>query len=74
MATRTSVGSGLWSSVGTWDTGVPVDGDDVVIASGHVIEFDANQSAFVTGVKVTITGTLTYGEFVVPADVTRATS
>ena len=60
MATRTSVGSGLWSSVGTWDTGVPVDGDDVVIASGHVIEFDANQSAFVTGVKVTITGTLTH--------------
>jgi hypothetical protein len=37
-----------------------VDGDDVVIASGHVIEFDANQSAFVTGVKVTITGTLTH--------------
>ena len=60
MATRTSVGSGLWSSAGTWDTGVPVDGDDVVIASGHVIEFDANQSAFVTGVKVTITGTLTH--------------
>ena len=60
MATRTSVESGLWSSVGTWDTGVPVDGDDVVIASGHVIEFDANQSAFVTGVKVTITGTLTH--------------
>ncbi len=50
MATRTSVGSGLWSSAAVWDTGVPVDGDDVVIASGHVIEFDVNQSAFVTGV------------------------
>ena len=60
MATRTSVGSGLWSSVGTWDTGVPVDGDDVVIASGHTITFDVDQSVFVTGVKVTITGTLTH--------------
>jgi len=37
-----------------------VDGDDVVIASGHTVTFDVNQSAFVTGVKVTITGTLTH--------------
>ena len=60
MATITSVGSGLWSAAGTWDAGVPADGDDVVIASGHVVTFDVNQSAFITGVKVTITGTLTH--------------
>ncbi|MBW6465652.1 MAG: hypothetical protein K0B06_04025 [Brevefilum sp.] len=60
MATITSVGSGLWSVAGTWDAGVPVDGDDVVIASGHVVTFDVDQSAFVTGVSLTITGTLTH--------------
>ena len=32
MATITSVSSGNWSAPGTWDTGVPADGDDVVIA------------------------------------------
>lgn len=60
MATRTSVGTGNWSAAGTWDTGIPADGDDVVIASGHVVTFDVDQSAFVTGVKVTITGTLNH--------------
>jgi hypothetical protein len=60
MATITSVGSGLWSAAGTWDAGVPLDGDDVVIASGHIVTFDVNQSAFVTGVSLTITGTLTH--------------
>lgn len=60
MATRTSVKSGLWSAADTWDSGVPVDGDDVVIASGHTVTFNVNQSAFVTGVKITITGTLTH--------------
>lgn len=60
MATRTSTKSGDWSAAGTWDTGVPADGDDVVIASGHEVVFDVDQSAFTTGVKVTITGTLTH--------------
>lgn len=60
MATKTSVGSGKWSVAGTWDAGVPADGDDVVIATGHTVEFDVDQSAFTTGVKVTITGTLTH--------------
>jgi len=60
MATITSVGSGAWSSTDTWDSGVPVDGDDVVIASGHTVTFNVDQSAFTTGVKVTITGTLTH--------------
>lgn len=60
MATITSVGSGAWGTVGTWDVRVPLDGDDVVIASGHTVVFDVDQSAFTTGVKITITGTLTH--------------
>jgi hypothetical protein len=60
MATITSAGSGLWSAAGTWDAGVPLDGDDVIIASGHTVTFDVDQSAFVTGIGLTITGTLTH--------------
>lgn len=62
MATRTSVGSGLWSAVGTWDTGVPVDGDTVVIASGHTVTFDVDQSSFVTGIQITVTGVLEFSK------------
>ena len=58
MATRTSVGSGLWSAAGTWDTGVPVNTDTVIIASGHDVEFDVDQSGFAAGITLTITGTL----------------
>jgi hypothetical protein len=58
MATITSVGSGLWSAAGTWDAGVPLDGDDVIVSAGHTVTFDVNQSAFVTGVSVLITGIL----------------
>ena len=54
MATRTSVGSGLWSAAGTWDTGVPANTDLVVIAAGHTVTFDVDQSAFAAGI-----GTLT---------------
>ena len=60
MATRTSVGSGNWGTAGTWDTGIPADGDDVVIASGHTVTFNVDQSAFTTGVGITITGTLNH--------------
>lgn len=34
--TRTSIGSGNWSSAGTWDTGVPQPGDDVIIQTFDV--------------------------------------
>ena len=60
MATITSVGSGAWSASGTWNSGVPADGDDVVISAGHTVTFDADQSAFTTGVEITITGTLNH--------------
>lgn len=61
MAVRTSVGSGNWSAAGTWDTGVPADGDSAVIAAGHTVVFDVDQSAWVAGLAgLTITGTLRF--------------
>jgi len=60
MATITSVGSGLWNAGATWVGGVkPADGDAVVIASGHVVEFNEDMTAWVTGVAgITVTVTL----------------
>lgn len=58
MATRTAVASGLWSAAGTWDTGVPVNGDTVVIPVSFDVEFDVDQSGFAAGITLTITGTL----------------
>jgi len=56
MATITSVGSGLWSAAGTWDAGVPVDNDTVVIAAGHTVTMDADTSGFANGIAgLTIT-------------------
>ena len=60
MATRTSVGvGGDWSAAGTWDTGVPLDGDTVIVAEGTTVDFDVDQSAFVTGIIMRIDGILT---------------
>jgi len=60
MAVKTSNTTGLWSAGGTWVGGVaPVDGDSFVIATGHTVTFDVDQSGFATGmVAGTITGTL----------------
>ncbi len=58
MAIRTSVGTGRWSVAGTWDTGVPVNGDTVIVAVGDTVTFDVDQSGFANGVDLTITGTL----------------
>lgn len=49
MAIRTSVGSGLWSAVGTWNTGVPVNLDTAIISAGHTVTFDVNQSGWANG-------------------------
>lgn len=56
----TSVQTGDWSTGSTWDSdpAIPVNGDTVVIANGHTVTFDADQSGFANGVDLTITGTL----------------
>ena len=59
MATITSVGSGLWSAAGTWDSGVPANGDAIVISAGHVVEFNVDTSGFAVGFwTITVNGTL----------------
>lgn len=50
MATRTSIASGDWSNPAIWDTGVPLDGDTVILADPYQVDFDVDQSAFVTGI------------------------
>lgn len=61
MATITSVASGNWGTAGTWDSGVPVNGDTVIIAEGHTVLFDVDQSGFATGlVNLTINGILNF--------------
>jgi hypothetical protein len=61
MATRTSVGTGLWSAAGTWDGAVPVNGDTVIIAVGHTVTFDVSQSGFANGLAaLTINGILSF--------------
>ena len=41
MAAITSVGSGVWSAAGTWDAGVPGEGDTAQIANTHTVTIDA---------------------------------
>ena len=48
-ALRTSVGTGLWSAAGTWDTGVPTNGDTFNIANTHVVTMDVDQSGMAAG-------------------------
>ena len=60
MATITSNASGNWSVGATWVGGaVPLDGDAVVIAAGHSILMDVDQSAFTGLFTVTISGDAT---------------
>lgn len=40
MALRTSVANGAWNNAGSWDTGIPVDGDTAVI--NHNIYIDSH--------------------------------
>jgi hypothetical protein len=60
MPTFTSVRSGYWNDPTVWDqNAVPSNGDSVVIAAGHTVTFNVDQSAFTTGLAgLTINGTL----------------
>jgi len=63
MATRTFTYGGvdhLWSTVGNWDTGVPVDTDTAVIPLTQTCIFDVNQSAFGTGITLQVAGELDF--------------
>lgn len=60
MATITSLGTGYYDVGGTWVGGiVPVEGDKVIIASGHVVTIrDTRIAGDDTTTAFTITGTL----------------
>lgn len=59
MATITSVKSGNWTDPNTWDLGrKPQDGDDVIIANGHIVIYDEDMSSWANGVNsIKIDGT-----------------
>ncbi len=58
MVARTSIASGLWSNPGTWDTGVPLASDAVVIAEPHTVTFDVDMTGLAAGVDLIINGAL----------------
>jgi Secretion system C-terminal sorting domain len=45
-ATRTAVASGNWTTPATWDTGVPLLNDNVIIPSGITVTISANWTIF----------------------------
>src|SRR5580765_5232390 len=56
-ATVTSVATGAWSSPATWDAGVPVATDDVVIGAGTTVTIDTTP---ITVNSLLVNGTLQY--------------
>ena len=63
MSTITSITSGYWSEAGTWDNGVPVDGDTVIIATDTHVSFDRDQSAFAGLTSLIINGSLGFDSY-----------
>jgi len=62
MASWTAAQSGNWSTAATWGgSGIPADGDSVTIPSGITVTFDADHSAFTSGLAgLTLNGTLAF--------------
>lgn len=60
MATITSAKSGNWGTTSTWVGGVvPTNGDSAIIAEGHQVMFNVDQSGFANGLTgLTINGIL----------------
>ena len=62
MADITSTQSGLWSAGGTWVGGAaPADGDKAIIAAGHEVQVDVDQSAWTGMLGMSVTGGATPG-------------
>ena len=62
MSDITSTQSGLWSAGGTWVGGsAPADGDQAIIAAGHKVQVDVDQSAWTGLLGMTVTGGATPG-------------
>jgi hypothetical protein len=57
----TSIATGSWNNDNTWSgTGIPVAGDDVIIAGGHTVTLSADAAC----ATLTVTGTLDIGNFI----------
>ena len=54
-ATVTSVATGLWNDPATWDTGVPLSTDDVVVGAGTTVTINTTP---LTMNSLTVNGTL----------------
>jgi len=58
--TKTSTGTGNWGTAGTWSpSGVPANGDDVIIVSGHIVTLNTNTN---TLLSLSVNGTLSLGD------------
>ncbi len=53
-ATVTALATGNWNAAGTWDTGVPAAGDDVIIPATFTVTLDIAASVK----TLTVAGTL----------------
>ena len=62
MADITSTQTGLWSAGGTWVGGsAPADGDKAIIAAGHEVQVDVDQSAWTGMLGMSVAGGATPG-------------
>ena len=62
MADITSTQSGLWSAGATWVGGsAPADGDKAIVAAGHNVQVDVDQSAWTGLLGMQVTGGATPG-------------
>lgn len=58
-----SVASGNWNAPGTWNNGVPADGDQVTVSAGHTVTLVASVNFTLAGSSLTVNGTLNLGTF-----------
>jgi large repetitive protein len=61
-ALNTAIGTGDWETAGTWDGGVPVAGDNVVIPNGFTVTINGLNTYTITDLRVA--GILTHTESV----------